>query len=104
MEEILNIMMAFIGFFKEENKMNLLTSVEIKINDIVQLKKFAVAVSQFESNVNIYKGRIVYDAKSIMGVIAIDTSNGVFVEIESDDEEEIAKFKNCMEEFKIWRS
>ena len=80
--------------------MDVLRSVKIKISDFVQLKQFAFAVAQFESDINIIKGRIKYDAKSIMGVLAIDTSDGVIVEILSDDEEEISKFIESMEVFK----
>lgn len=80
--------------------MDVLKTVSVKINDLGILKKFAFVVSQFESDINIIKGRIKYDAKSIMGVLAIDTSSGVMVEILSDDEEEIKRFVEAMEEFK----
>lgn len=80
--------------------MDVLKTVPVKINDLGILKKFAFVVSQFESDIDIIKGRNTYDAKSIMAVLAIDTSNGAMVEILSDDEEEIKRFVEAMEEFK----
>ena len=80
--------------------MDVLKTVKIKINDFGMLKRFAFAVAQFESDINIVKGRIKCDAKSIMGVLAIDTSDGAMAEIISDDEEEIKRFIEAMEEFK----
>lgn len=72
----------------------------IRINDIAMLKIFASVVNSFESDINIYHGAGYYDAKSIMAVLAIDTSQGRKIEIVSDDEVEIERFIKEMEAFK----
>lgn len=74
--------------------------VFIRINDIDMLKVFASVVNSFESDINIYHGAGYYDAKSIMAVLAIDTSQGRKIEIVSDDEIEIERFIKEMEAFK----
>lgn len=73
--------------------------MKIKLNTFDKIKAFAQKVIKFESDINICKGSIVYDAKSIMGVMALDTSEYVEVEILSKDNDEIKKFKEEMGEF-----
>lgn len=73
--------------------------MKIKLNTFDKIKAFAQKVIKFESDINICKGSIVYDAKSIMGVMALDTSEYVEVEILSKDSDEIKKFKEEMGEF-----
>lgn len=46
-------------------------------------------------------GRYIIDAKSALGVYALDLRKPIDVEIHSDDEEEIKRFNMVMEEFKI---
>lgn len=75
--------------------------LQIRLNTFDEIKRFANKVTQLESNVDIIKGSVVYDAKSIMGVLNMGTLDGVFVEIHSDDEHEVAWFNNLMEEFVI---
>lgn len=73
--------------------------VEIRLNKIEQIKRFAKKVCYFESDINIIKGHICYDAKSIMAIFAMDTSVGTKVEIISNDDEEIKRFIEEMKEF-----
>lgn len=76
-------------------------SVLIKINNFETLKKFAHIVCSFESEVMIYKDieSKPYNAKSILGVIALDISKSKYVEIKSKNEEEVEKFIEVMKEF-----
>ena len=77
--------------------------IRIQLNGIDALRKFVHTVSAFESDVNIIKGRNVFDAKSIMGVIDIaPNESATYVEILSDDQVEIEKFNAAMEEYKAW--
>lgn len=73
--------------------------MKIKLDTFDKIKSFAKKVTKFESDVNICKGSICYDAKSIMGVMALDTSEYVEVDILSDNNDEIEKFNKEMEEF-----
>lgn len=75
--------------------------IRIQLNGIDTLRKFVHTVSAFESDVNIIKGRNVFDAKSIMGVIDIaPDESATYVEILSNDQNEIERFNAAMEEYR----
>lgn len=73
--------------------------VKVNLNDFTKLKEFAHKVCSFESDVNIIKGSIIYDAKSILGVINISPTGDTYVEIISDNEEEVKRFIEEMSVF-----
>lgn len=76
--------------------------IRIKLNGIVELRNFVSVVSSFAEDVNIIKGRNVFDAKSIMGVIDLaPDSENTYVEILTNDQDEIEKFNAAMEEFRV---
>ena len=60
-------------------------SVKIYLNKISDIKEFAGIVTSFAPNVDIIKGSVVYDAKSIMGVILLGGTDPVEVKIHADD-------------------
>lgn len=72
----------------------------IKLNSIEKVKDFVKRVSTFECDVDIKYGRYVIDAKSVMSIFSLDLLNPLKVSINSDDEEEIKRFNELMEEFK----
>lgn len=74
--------------------------VTINLNDFSKAKKFTDEVIRFESDIDILRGRYILDAKSALGIFTIDLSFPVEVEIHSDDEGEIKRFYEVMEEFK----
>ena len=74
--------------------------VTVNLNEIDKVKKFVNEISKFESDVDIISGRHICDAKSLMSIFSFDLSKPVDIEIHSDDEEEIKKFNEMMEEFK----
>ena len=74
--------------------------IAINLNTPEKIKKFLQTVRGFMSDVDIMKGRTVLDAKSVMGVWGLNLSSPVFVDINSDNVEEIRKFDSAMEEFK----
>lgn len=76
-------------------------SVLIKINDWDALKKFASAVTKFESDINIYHGSGYYDAKSILAVVALSMNKSHYVEIVSNSNSEINAFKEQMKTFAV---
>lgn len=75
-------------------------SIEINLNNPEKIKRFLQVVRTFMSDVDIMKGRVVLDAKSVMGVWGLNLSSPVFVSINSDNVEEIRKFDAAMEEFR----
>ena len=75
-------------------------SVEIKLNEFNKIKEFASVVCSFESDINIERGRIIYDAKSIMALFALGTYKPIKVTIIPINEKERISFINEMEYFK----
>lgn len=75
------------------------TKLTIRLNDVEKAKRFVNEVSRFDSDVDIILGRYVCDAKSILAIFSYDLSKPVIVEIHSDNNEEIRRFNEVMEEF-----
>ena len=81
--------------------MELSKSILINFDTFDKIKEFARIVSTFESDVNIYYGAKSYDAKSIMAIFALDLSKSRYLEIISDNEEEIKRFFEVMQPFAV---
>lgn len=71
----------------------------IKINSIDDIKKFQNEVLKFESDIDIVRGRYIVDAKSTLGIFAIDLSTSIDVVLHTDDELEQNKFRAIMRQF-----
>ncbi len=85
--------------------MNYNNSLLIKINDIEDIRKFANIVITFDSDINIYYNKNkYYDAKSILAIMALDISKPKYIEIISNNKDEIIRFKECMKEFEYKES
>jgi PTS HPr component phosphorylation site. len=74
--------------------------LNIKLSSMEEIKRFATIVTTFYSDINIMKGSIIYDAKSLLAIITMGTNEELEVEIISNDEKEIEMFKKEMEEFR----
>ncbi len=70
--------------------------ITIYLSQVERVKDFVEAANKFESDVDIIMGRYVVNAKSIMGVLSLDLSGAIDVEIHSDNPEEITYFNNIM--------
>ena len=75
------------------------TQVTVYLNDFMKAKNFTQAVSKFESDIDMVRGRYVIDAKSIVGIYTLDLSEPIDVVLNSDDNEEIDRFYEVMKEF-----
>ena len=75
-------------------------SCVIKLNSIEKVKDFVSRVSTFECDVDIIYGRYVIDGKSVMGIFSLNLMNPITAMILSDDEEELKRFSDMMEDFK----
>lgn len=71
-----------------------------KIKDFEQARVYANKVSKFKSDVDISRGRLVFDGKSIMAVIHMGVIAPFELEIHTSDEEERKRFYEEMEEFR----
>ena len=74
--------------------------LDVLLNTINKVKKFTTITNKFDCNIDVLQGRYTVDGKSIRGVISLDLTKTVIVEIDSDDEKEIDKFLDMMEEFR----
>jgi phosphotransferase system HPr-like phosphotransfer protein len=76
------------------------TKTIIYLNTIDKVKNFSNKVINFDSDIDISTGRYIVDSKSIMAIFSLNLSKPLTVEIHSDDEDEIRRFNEFVEEFK----
>lgn len=60
--------------------------INIKFSDVEQIKQFVNIVDQFEVDFDLGSGRKIVDAKSILGVLALDFSEPLQLRYDSQDE------------------
>lgn len=73
--------------------------ITISLNDMGEIKEFINIVSTFSSHIDLISGRYIVNAKSIMGVFSLDTTKGMIVRIDSEDETEIQKVTDALRKF-----
>ena len=74
--------------------------IKVNLNKPEVVKRFLQVARTFLSDIDIITESAVLDAKSIMGVYALDLSKDTYVRIISDDVEECRRFDAAMEEFR----
>lgn len=75
--------------------------IKINLNTPDKIKRFGQVVRGFMSDVNIQTNNSKYlDAKSILGLFDLNLYEDTYVEIISDNTEEIRMFDAAMEEFR----
>lgn len=74
--------------------------IKVNLNKPEVVKRFLQVARTFLSDIDIMTESAVLDAKSIMGVYALDLSKDMYVRIISDDVEECRRFDAAMEEFR----
>lgn len=69
--------------------------IKLSLEDVAE---FVTIASSFESDINIHSihNGVMVDAKSIMSVIGLDLGSELIVEINSNDESEVERFKRKM--------
>ena len=73
----------------------------VDLHDIDNTESFVKEISEkIRSDVDAIYGRLVVDAKSLLGVVMI-TSRLIEVEIISDDEEEIKVFEEICKKYEV---
>lgn len=69
--------------------------VHVKFNDVNQVRKFVDVIDKIDLSFNLGEGRRIVDAKSILGVLALDLTRPLRLSYDSDDEgirEKLAPF------------
>ena len=80
--------------------MSINTKILINLNTIDKVVKFSREIITLDSDVNIYQDSRYYDAKSILAIFSLNMNQKHYIEIISDDENEIRKFNEIAEEYK----
>lgn len=74
--------------------------IKINLNDFAEIKKFINITRSFVSDIDVIRGKVTLDGKSLLGLMALDLSRDIYVRIISDDIAEIRKFDAEMEAFR----
>ncbi len=77
------------------------TKITIYLNDFTKARKFINEASRFISDIDVIRDRYIIDGKSAIGIFTLDLSKPVDVKIHSDDQCEIKRFHEIMEEFVV---
>lgn len=74
--------------------------IKINLDTMDKVKRFIQTARSFISDIDIMTERACVDARSVLGVYALDLSQDTYVRIISDSTEEKRKFDAAMEDFK----
>lgn len=74
--------------------------IKINLKEFGKVKEFINVVRGFESDVDIMTDRAIVDAKSVLGIYALNLSDDTYVRILTNSVSEEEKFENAMEAFK----
>lgn len=74
---------------------------KIKLSTPEMVSEFINVCSKYKCDINLYDGRSVIDAKSIIGVFTITQGKVIEVQAVSSDESVISKFIEDMRKFEV---
>lgn len=77
-----------------------MTTINIKLDSVEQIESYVKKVTSYTNDINIKKGSLEYDAKSILSVLAVLSKEPMNISIISSNEDIVKKFVNDMEEFR----
>ena len=75
--------------------------IKILLNEFNMVNKFNSVAQTFISDIDLSNGRYVVNGKSLLGIYSSHLSTPVIAEIYSNDEKELKKFEEAMEEFRV---
>lgn len=75
--------------------------IKIKLSTPEMVADFINVCSRYECDINLYDGRSVIDAKSLIGVFAISQGKAVYVRAISSNENVILSFINDMKKYEV---
>ncbi|WP_285945786.1 HPr family phosphocarrier protein [Thomasclavelia cocleata] len=74
--------------------------IKINLKNPERIKDFLKTVEKYKSDIDIMTDRATIDAKSIIGIFALDLTDDIYVQIISDNVAECRKFEAEMEQFR----
>ena len=72
--------------------------ISIKLNDMLSIREFVKEVVLLDYDVDLVQGRYIVDAKSIMGIFALDITSPIKVVANTSD---ASKFFNTIEKYVV---
>ena len=71
----------------------------ISINTIDKVKRFVNLTNKCEADPDIISGRLLVDAKSIMGIFSMDLTRPMLLKIHESDPKKLQEYKEMFGEF-----
>lgn len=78
-----------------------MNTFNISINTIDKVKRFVNLTNRCEADVDIISGRLLVDAKSIMGIFSMDLTRPMTLRVHESNIEKLEEYKKLFEEFII---
>lgn len=75
--------------------------VSILLDSIEKVKKFVSIVTKFEEDCDLVSGRYIIDAKSIMGILSMNLSKPLELQIHSENSTNWDKLDTAISEFVV---
>lgn len=79
----------------------MMNTFNISINTIDKVKRFVNLTNRCEVDVDIISGRLLVDAKSIMGIFSMDLTRPMTLRVHESNIEKLEEYKKMFEEFII---
>ncbi len=79
----------------------MMNTFNISINTIDKVKRFVNLTNRCEADVDIISGRLLVDAKSIMGIFSMDLTRPMTLRVHESNIEKLEEYKKLFEEFII---
>lgn len=79
----------------------MMNTFNISINTIDKVKRFVNLTNRCETDVDIISGRLLVDAKSIMGIFSMDLTRPMTLRVHESNIEKLEEYKKLFEEFII---
>lgn len=78
-----------------------MNTFNISINTIDKVKRFVNLTNRCDADVDIISGRLLVDAKSIMGIFSMDLTRPMTLRVHESNIEKLEEYKKLFEEFII---
>lgn len=75
--------------------------MKIRLNNMKDVQRFVSKCSMFEDDIVLLSGRYVINGKSLLGILSLDLSKPVVLEIDTDDISTKHVFTEYMVEFAV---
>lgn len=75
--------------------------LKINLNEVSKAQDFVRICSKYEEDINVYSGRQIIDAKSLLGIFSLNLSENIETEILTVNNETFEHFQTEMVQFEV---